>query len=373
MEYPHDLPINLILVSWKNGRSPAMRKRWNLKKADRRAVYGISLTVIILLAIIIGIVSWVGQTLEKSNQSVVTHGDLGERFAEVPAVEYMGAFYRPYEKITSILMIGVDQYTTGTDQGISYRNGGQADYLLLLVINNETQTITPIQIDRDTMAEITILGVLGDKTGTRVVQICLSHGFGDGKEQSCLLTKQAVSGLLNGIDIDFYIAMDMDGIPALNDALDGITVTLEDDFTALDPTMVNGATLTLHGMQAEYFVRGRMNIGVGTNEARMVRQQVFMDVLTERISQRIHANGSAGFLSNLLDLLDPYLLTDMKRGRIINEAWNTRDYVRLDTVRPEGQYVIGTYGFNEFHADEAALEDLMMGIFYYPVETEPVP
>ena len=164
--------------------------------------------------------------------------------------------------------------------------------------------------------------------------------------------------------------MEMDGVPALNDALDGVTVTLEDDFSALDPEMVKGATLTLHGMQAEYFVRGRMYIGVGTNEARMSRQQVFMSALTDRISERIHSSGSAGFLNNLLDVLDPYLLTDMSRGRIINTAWNTRDYVQLDPVKPTGEYAISSYGFNEFHVDEDALSDMLMEIFYYPVEPD---
>ncbi len=347
-----------------------MRKRWNLEKADRKTVFGISLIAFMLLMVLIGVINSVGQSLEKNSQAVETHGDLSDRFAEVPAVEYKGAFYRPYEKITNILMIGVDQYSTVKDSGVSYRNGGQADYLLLLVINDDTQTITSLQINRDTMAAVTILGVLGDETGTRVVQICLSHGFGDGKEQSCLLTEKAVSGLLHGIDIDFYIAMEMDGISTLNDALGGITVTLEDDFSAVDPAMIKGATLTLRGMQAEYFVRGRMYIGAGTNVARMERQQVFMDAVSQRIIERMHESGNANFVGNLMDSLDPYLLTDMKRGRIINIAWNTRDYDRLDMVKPEGQSVIGAYGYNEFYADETALEDLVMKTFYYPVESD---
>ena len=348
-----------------------MLKRWNLANANRKTVYGISLTVLILLVILIVIVSWIGQTVEDSSRINETHGDLGDRFAEVPAVEYKGASYRPYEDITSILVIGIDRYSTAADTGVSYRSGGQADYLLLLVINDDTQTITPIQIDRDTMAAITILGVLGDETGSRVVQICLSHGFGDGKEQSCLLTEKAVSGLLHGIDIDFYISLEMDGISTLNDALGGVTVTLEDDFTALDPTMTKGTTLTLEGNQAEYYVRGRMYIGVGTNEARMVRQQVFMSALSQRLSELIHESGSANFIGNLLDELDPYLLTDITRGRMINIAWNTRDYDQLDVVQPAGEYISGEYGFKEFHADEAALEDMVMDIFYYQVEIEP--
>ena len=303
-----------------------MRMRWNLEKADRKTIYGIALIVLILLVILIVVVSRIGQAQEEANQASRIYRDLSERFSEAPAIEYKGGLFRPYENMTNILLMGVDRYSETKDTGISYRNGGQADYLLLLVLNDDTQTITPIQIDRDTMAEITILGVLGDVTGKRVVQICLSHGFGDGKEMSGRLTADAVSGLLNGITIDYFISMEMDGIVALNDAVGGITVTLEDDFTIADPTMVKGATLTLQGKQAEYFVRGRMSIGIGTNQARMARQQVFMNELIGLITQRIHDNGSAEFLDHLLDALDPYLVTDMKRGRIVNTAWNTRDY-----------------------------------------------
>ena len=348
-----------------------MRMRWNLEKADRKTIYGIALLVLILLVVLVVVVVQVGQAQDKANQSAKIYGDLSERFSEAPAVEYKDGLYRPYENITNILIMGVDRYSDTADSAISYRNGGQADYLLLLVLNDDTQTMTPIQIDRDTMTEITILGVLGDVTGKRVVQICLSHGFGDGNEMSCLLTEEAVSGLLNGIAIDYFISMEMDGIATLNDAVGGITVTLEDDFTIADPTMVKGATLTLQGIQAEYFVRGRMSIGIGTNQARMARQQVFMNELTGLINQRIHDNGSAEFLDHLLDSLDAYLLTDMKRGRIINTAWNTRDFVQLDPVHIEGEAVVGAYGYNEFHADEDALNDLIMEIFYYPVEAEP--
>lgn len=345
-----------------------MRKRWNLQHADRRTIYWVSLAFFVLLVAVIGAAFWAGQKLEKKGQTLSASGDLGDRFAEVPPVEYNGALYRPYESITNILIMGVDRYSDAEVPGVSYRNGGQSDYLLLLVINDDTKTVSSIQIDRDTMTEITILGVLGDVTGTRVTQICLSHGFGDGKESSCQLTKSAVSNLLGGIGIDYYLAMEMDGIPALNDALGGITVTLEDDFSALDPAMAAGATLTLQGMQAEYYVRGRMYIGVGTNAARMGRQREFMAAVSKRFSQRLREDGNADFIGNLLDQLEPYLTTNMSRGRMINTVWNTRDYSRPDTLQPQGQYKIGMYGYNEFYVSEASLKDIEMQVYYYPAE-----
>ena len=87
--------------------------------------------------------------------------------------------------------------------------------------------------------------------------------------------REAVEGLLLGESIDFYVAMNMDGISELNDLAGGVTVTLEDDFSSIDPAMAKGTTLTLHGDQAETFVRSRMTVGDGTNASRMERQEAF--------------------------------------------------------------------------------------------------
>ena len=106
-----------------------MLKRWNLQNADRKAVYAISTAIIILLAALVVTVALIGQEMELRNRTIGTHSDLSDRFSEVPAVEYKGAYYRPYENITNILVIGVDKYSDTEDLGISFRNGGQGRLL----------------------------------------------------------------------------------------------------------------------------------------------------------------------------------------------------------------------------------------------------
>lgn len=348
-----------------------MKKNWPPNMPDRKAVFQIVLILLIALLALLAVIYGVGRRLESGGSPLEPRGDLSVRFTQAPATAYQGAWYRPKTKLTTLLVMGIDHYSAAAASVSGYRNGGQSDYLLLIVINEESGTLTPIQIDRDTMAEISILGILGNDTGTRTAQICLSHGFGDGQAQSCLLTQKAVSRLLLGVPVDFYIAMNLDGISALNDALGGVTVTLADDFTSLDPAMALGATLTLRGKQAEYFVRNRLNIGIGTNESRMVRQQVYMDGLSGQLQARMAADGSANVVGDLFDQLQPYLLTDMKRGRLINEVWRTRDYAHAATVHPKGVYTVGSDGFVEFHPDEAALEALVIQTFYDEVSLTP--
>ena len=324
---------------------------------NRRALTLGALSAVSVLALVIIALYAFGREIETGLDGQPVRGDLKATMADA-RVLLDGVLYMP-RHLTTILLMGVDH---APSPGGGNRNGGQADFIMLILIDDAAKTITPLQIDRDTMAEITVLGVLGDAAGTRSAQICLSHGFGDGARESCLLTRDAVENLLTDVRVDYYLAMNLEGIRVLNDAVGGVTVTLEDDFSALDPVMRKGTTLTLQGDQSEIYVRNRMGIGVGTNQARMGRQEEYLKGLKEKLRAALRAEPD--FYGSLFDALEPYLQTDMRRGRIINESWKTRDYRFAEIVRPEGEYVIGRDGFMEFHADEAALRKLVVSLFY---------
>ena len=291
-------------------------------------------------------------------------GDPNERYLLEGAIERDGTLYRLRRNLTAILLMGIDQREDFDNTGLS-QNGGQADFLRLIVIDNSEKKITQLAIDRDTMTPITILDVLGNESGKRTLQICLSHAYGDGGEQSCTYTVEAVSELLSGVPLDLYIALNMNGISTLNDAVGGVTVTLEDDFTELDPSMKAGTTITLMGDQAEYFVRSRMTIGEGTNEARMKRQQQYLSQLAAILVERISADEN--YIGTLYDELEPYLTTNIGRGRLINEAWNARSYVREETVTPVGEHAVGDNGYMQFHVDKTALDEIVLKLFYEPI------
>lgn len=321
--------------------------------------------MLLAVALVITLLYAGGRWLEHRSDKSEARGDPAARYAFDEKIELDGIAYRRRKDITTILLMGVD--TESADSSANgYRNGGQADFLRLLVLNDRDKTITQIQIDRDTMTPITVLGVLGNQSGVRTAQICLAHGFGDGRAQSCELTAEAISNLLFGIPIDFYVAMNLDGISMLNDMLGGVTVTLEDDFSAIDPSMVSGTTLKLMGDQAEIYVRSRRNIGIGTNEARMARQEQYVSQLIQLLYERMAEDQE--FVGDLYDAILPYLTTNIKRGRLINEIWVTRDYQRTEVVKPAGIYEIGSDGFMQFHADEDDLKQIVIRLFFEKVK-----
>lgn len=336
-----------------------MRRRQNSRHMGLKAA-----AAAVGFAVALVLLYQAGRWLETRNANPEARGDLSQRPVQGETIEVDGVAYRQRTGLTTVLLMGIDRDADVEPSGS--RNGGQADFLRLLVIDANSETVTQVAIDRDTMTPITTLGVLGNRSGVRTAQVSLSHGFGDGGAQSCELTVEAVSNLLLGTEIDFYAAMNLDGISVLNDAVDGVTVTLEDDFSALDPAMTAGTTLTLRGDQAEYYVRSRMNVGIGTNEARMARQETYLSELSAKLTERIAESQS--FIGELYDELEAYLTTDMSRGRLINEVWNARNYERTPLVRLAGEHRVGSDGFMQFYIDEEALEQTVLALFYERVE-----
>ena len=332
------------------------------RKLSKRRQLFIIFAFVIVVVLLMSAIYMVARSIETRNKPEEPFGNLDNRFADVPTINFGGESYRLKKRMTNLLLLGVDTWVANTTNVSDFRNAGQSDFLLLLLIDHETKTITPLQIDRDVMTNVTMLSVFREYAGVRKLQICLSHGFGDGKERSSDLTAKAVSELLLDIPIDFHVSMKLDGISTLNDALGGVKVTLEDDFTSLDPAMKSGSTLTLRGVQAEYYARQRMSIGVGTNASRMVRQQIYIDGLTDLLDAQLQRD--ANIIGTLFDELQSYLVTNMPRGRMINEAANTREYTRGETVQLEGEHTLGKNGFIEFHADPQALTELILRLCY---------
>lgn len=302
-----------------------------------------------------------GRRMETSGQSQ-QRGDLTQTEQEQTCV-VDGVTYRKKTDIVSILVMGVDR--DSTQQADGPYEGGQADFQRLIVVDTANKTVQQLKIDRDTITDVVMLGYLGSPIGTQKMQISLAHGFGDGKEESCAYARQAVEALLGEGTVDFYLAMNLDGIPTLNDLVGGVTVTLEDDFSALDPEMIQGATLTLHGKQAEYFVRNRMNIGEGTNEARMLRQEAYLSQLLTQLRQQLEQEKQR--TAEVLDALADYMVTDMPRGRMINEVWAARDYTVEPPLALEGEHKVAEDGFMEFYPEESSVQQAVLELFWQPV------
>ena len=212
------------------------------------------------------------------------------------------------------------------------------------------------------MMEIPVLGIGGKEAGTIYAQLALAHTYGSGLEDSCENVKKALEMFLHGLTIDYYVSMNMDAISILNDAVGGVTVNVTEDFSQVDPSIPMGE-FTLMGKQAITYVRSRYGVGDQLNLSRIERQKEYMTnfITAFRASQEAEAE----FLVTAYDSTASYVVTNCSLNALIGFAERYTNYTLGEIISLEGENIKGQ-DYMEFYVDEAALDALVLELFYAP-------
>ena len=272
-----------------------------------------------------------------------------------------GVDYFPRQDITTILVMGVDQ-NGPVEESTYYQNPGAADMVMLLIFDEAAEVCNILQLNRDTMLEMPVLGIGGKQAGTWYGQLAMSHTYGNGLEESCENTRKTVSNLLYGLYIDYYIAMNMDAITIANDAVGGVPVNITDDFSQVDPTIGMGK-FTLIGDQALTYVRSRQNVGDQLNVSRIQRQKDYITSFAKQL--REDQDRDSNFVVSVYEKLAPYIVTDCSVHAISGIMNRYGDYAVGRVETPEGSNVLGNE-YYEFYVDEEKLDALILELFYAP-------
>lgn len=276
--------------------------------------------------------------------------------------EVNGTQYALRRGLTSFLIAGIDRDVNPLPSSTISRASGQADFLIVVVADHLQKRVYQITIDRDTLTEIPVLSAMGEPKGTRKAQIALSHAYGSNATQAAELLMSAVEHLLSDTDIQFYVTFTMDAINAMNQAVGGVTVYIEEDMTNVDPAFVKGQEITLQGNQAELFVRARKNVGDGSNIARIGRQSVFITAFLGNISNILTSNINQ--IDSVMEALSPYLTSNLKTGRMLNEIHRMNGYAFQDSLLIQGSRVVNETNHVEFVVDRDSLMEILLEVFY---------
>ena len=277
------------------------------------------------------------------------------------ALTYNGKKYDLKENVETVLIMGLDKFEQTSED--AYTNDMQADFLMLLVVDNDAQECTALHINRDTIAQMNILGVAGDKVDVISQQLALAHTYGNGKEISCRNTAEAVSNLLLGIEINYYMSVTMDAVGLYNDYVGGVEVVIDDDFSGIDNTLVKGEKVLLKGDHALNFVRSRYGLDDDTNNRRMERQKQYLNALYEKTQQCIAEDNN--FVFDAASKLSPYVVSNCSGNRLQSLAEKIADYEFTEIRNLEGTFAKGER-FMEFHADGKNIEETVVDLFYTP-------
>lgn len=327
------------------------------KSTIKRAIAAVAVIVLIISGILLA--SRLEHMSEKAPEGA---GTSSVTVSNGLTITVGDSVYRLNQDLSTLLLIGVDDMEVEQHEG--YRYQGLADYLALIILNNREKTCTILQIDRNTMAEIPVLGEGGIPVGNTIMQICYAHAFGEELELSCENTVNTVSHLLCGVPIDNYLSMTMGAIPILNDAVGGVTVTIEDDFTGVDDTLIRGQTVHLMGEHAFNFVHERFRMIDDANTSRMRRQADYMTGLVEVLREKTKADSN--FAMELYNTLADYLVMDCDVNTLSSLSENLAEYTLTGFVSPEGENI--KTDLIEFYPDEEKLQQLVIDLFCLPVE-----
>ncbi len=324
-----------------------------LKNRNLRIAAVIFLFIFLLSTVLLIVNLW-----ENRNSAYFPEGTAGPQ----SVMEYNGREYELKEGIRTLLVLGLDKFDE-VEAVEGYTNDKQADFVMLLVIDDNERTVTALHINRDTMADIPVLGIAGEKIGMVNKQLALAHTYGNGREVSCRNTADAVSSLLYNITVNHYVSVTMDSVPVYNDLVGGVEITVLDDFAGIDEELVKGETVTLKGEQALTYIRSRKGLDDSSNSTRMVRQRQYLNALYDKSVEC--KNSDDKFVLNAVLQMADYMVSDCSSNQLTELAQTIIDYEFTEIKTIEGDNIVGEKHM-EFFPDVDSLKKNVVELFYVP-------
>ena len=283
-------------------------------------------------------------------------------------ITYNGVSYELNENLINILFIGVDEgiYGDNTDMEMS-------DAIYTMSIDTETGAVKILGVSRDTIADVDMYSEKGDYVDTQKMQMAFSYAYAGGTVSGGENTAKSQSRLFYGMPFKNHFAINMKALITLNDTIGGVTLTSSMTFTSpIDGrTIQEGETVTLHGKEADYYVRHRDTEKLESNNERMVRQQEYIRAFLKSIIPA--AKKDISVVSKLYNEIKVNSETSLDLAKItyiasmaVTKLRNASDiqYVNLKGPITKGEYA-------EMHVTNEETLKTMLSVFYKPLAQVP--
>ncbi|MFP7477091.1 LCP family protein [Terribacillus saccharophilus] len=290
------------------------RQRKTSRKRKRRIGRYI---ILILLVLVIGVGSFLLLTARDVKQTVDGIQKETKAIDEGVTSEKI----KNKERV-NVLLLGIDEREF---------DSGRSDAMLLMSLDPATESMDLVSIPRDTRTEI-----IGHNTVDKI-----NHAYAFGGVDMSLET---VENLL-GVDIDYFVEINMQGLADLVDAVGGVTVEndldwYDEGFYKKDYHYKKGQ-ISLDGQQALGYARMR-HLDPDGDFGRNARQrQVIEAVINEGANIK-----SVGRIDDLLDVLGKNVQTNINLAsmrHLLTDYRNVRHSVQEHEMRGEGTKIDGIY------------------------------
>lgn len=325
------------------------------RRQDKKRLYkglGIAAGVLILGIAVIGVVLGMADHYRINSDSSTDSREM---------ITYKNETYVKKGNLETYLIAGIDA-PGKVEKVTEYDGTGQCDVLAVIVRDRSTDQCKLLSIDRNTITAVKSLDNDGTYLDTTDIQISLAHAMGFDQQVRAENTVDAVSHLLGDQTIDGYAMVNMGAIQVVNDMVGGVTVTIEDDFSDIDPSMKKGETVTLMGEQGEKYVRSRKEVADGSNQNRMSRQSTYEEAFKPTFRNKCAENSK--FPLEVYHAMEDYMTTNISAKKFCRLA-----ILMSDENQDEKVAISGTYGLDEdewqtFTPDEDSLQEAILELFY---------
>ncbi len=272
-------------------------------------------------------------------------------------VEYKGEKYAYNENILAFVVMGIDK--EDINEVVGAGDNGQSDVVFLVLADTADGSVDMVSVSRDAMVDVNKYTTTGQSNGVEKMQLCLAYAYGDGKHTSCENVARSVSRLFYGVPISGYVAIDLDAISVLTDAVDGVTVP------AFNEKMTEeiGGTVVLDGESAEDYLRRRDTEKLDSNTTRMKRQSYYLDAFIKKAVSRTKSDVSTPL--ELYNGLEGYMVTDVSASEAV---YMVTEYLggieRMTRHSVKGTIAKGENDYAEFTVDTEAMDELIIKLFY---------
>lgn len=253
----------------------------------------------------------------------------------------------------NILLLGMD---SNEERLESDREDFRTDTMLLVSIDFKKKTVDMITVPRDSYVTV-------PKATGSLYKVNSAAYFGGGMNDSGFKNAcDTISGVFGGIPVNYYVAVNMDGLHALVEAIGGVNYDVDVE------TELDGITLT-KGYQYlnsdEVLTYLRVRKGIGTDIDRQQRQQKMLVA----IFKQLKGNGKLEDIPEIYKSLKDMVYTNLSFEQICALAIFSEGFDDLDDI---GRYVLKgeyhwAYEVYFYLLDQQAKADLVKEVLGYDI------
>ncbi|MEE3493041.1 LCP family protein [Ruminococcus sp.] len=353
--------------SQESEENPPKKKKW---KRILIAAVSIPLAIIIAFVSTFFVMREIGRrnihTDKKFEVTLPTESSgimLGDKYGRI--INYNGVSYIYNNDIIALTFIGVDD-GHGPDKGLK-----MADAIYVLAIDSKNGKVKLLNISRDIITDVNVYSQEGAFIDTEKIQIAYSNAYSEKGSTGGHNTNRSVSRLMFGLPMENYFEINLDAVSTLNDAVGGVRVTSALTFTSPEDgrTINEGDDVTLHGKEAEYYVRRRDTKELESNNDRMQRQQEYIMSFLGSIVPEVKKNPKV--ISELYSAIRENSETTLSASELIYIASSAVENIHslsdIEIIKFDGEIVAGINA--EMYVSDDEVLSKMLDIFYEPLNT----